>query len=82
MDFLKLSFHGAFLPNEGLSSIGGIFRNHIGLPLLAYADKVTADSPIAAEIHALHQGLILAATFRLRNFLIEGDCANIFNTIN
>lgn len=44
IDSLNLHFDGAFLPNEGLSSIGGILRNYFDLPLLAYASKVIAAS--------------------------------------
>lgn len=42
VDCFKLNFGGAYLSNERKSSVGGILRNHVGLPFLAYAGQISA----------------------------------------
>ena len=82
VDCLKLNFDGAYLSNERWSFVGGIFRNHDGLPFLAYAGQMSASSPIESELQALLHGLIFADKHSIHHLIIEVDCAVIMESMH
>ena len=60
----------------------GIFRNHAGLPFLAYTSQISTSSPVQSELHALLQGLILANKHSVHDLITKGDCDVIMQSMH
>lgn len=51
---IKLNFDGSIQANSGFVCIGGVIRDHLGQNLFAFAEQVFVESPLEAELLALH----------------------------
>lgn len=70
---IKLNTDGSSIGNPGLSGSGGIFRDFLGNWVLGYARNVGLSSPLAAEIWAIRDGLVLAIQRGFQNLIVESD---------
>ncbi|GMI69888.1 hypothetical protein like AT3G25270 [Hibiscus trionum] len=85
LGFLKLNFDGAMAINGNAGGIGGIIRNHLGVVISSYSNRISAGPAIMAELLALKFGLNLVNSLdECKNFRIiaEGDCKLIFDWIS
>ncbi|GKV49249.1 hypothetical protein SLEP1_g56010 [Rubroshorea leprosula] len=70
---IKLNSDGSFIGNPGLSRSGGIFRDSLGNWVLGYARNIGFSSPLAAELWAIRDGLVLAIQKGFHNLIVESD---------
>lgn len=80
MDFIKINVDRSLFAEPKYSGIGGLLRDHYGNLLLHFAKEVLIDSAILIEIHAIREGLLVAAASHwlpTSQFLIESDSANV-----
>lgn len=61
---IKVNIDVSFLGGTGRGGIGGIFRNSNGRVLIQFGKQVSTDSVVHAEIMALREGLVVAATWQ------------------
>lgn len=59
--WFKLNVDGAFRRGKPISGIGGLIRNADSKWTFGFLKSIHADSPIHAELQAIHQGLTFAA---------------------
>ncbi|GLU15130.1 hypothetical protein SLE2022_316500 [Rubroshorea leprosula] len=70
---IKLNSDGSSIGNPGLSGSGGIFRDSLGNWVLGYARNIGFSSPLAAELWAIRDGLVLAIQRGFHNLIVESD---------
>jgi ribonuclease HI len=71
---LKLNFDGSVgSPESNSSSVGGVYRDHVGKFVLGYAEPIEKATSSVAELVALKRGLDLALENGWRDVAIEGD---------
>ncbi|GLU17301.1 hypothetical protein SLE2022_336770 [Rubroshorea leprosula] len=70
---IKLNTDGSSIGNPGLSGSGGIFRDSLGNWVLGYARNIGFSSPLAAELWAIRDGLVLAIQRGFHNLIVESD---------
>lgn len=70
---ITFNFDGAFLPEDGLSSISGMLRDNQARHVLAFAGQMIALLVMETQFLALFEGLNLATHFKLQDLIIEGD---------
>ncbi|GLU12286.1 hypothetical protein SLE2022_289800 [Rubroshorea leprosula] len=70
---IKLNTDGSAKGNPGISTAGGIFRDHHGNWKLGYARKIGWSNSLAAELWAIRDGLQLAITHNFFHIIVESD---------
>ncbi|KAF5931536.1 hypothetical protein HYC85_027707 [Camellia sinensis] len=58
--WLKMNVDGSLAGNPGMAVIGGLIRDHSGMWVMGFCQKVGWASAIKAEIWALWQGINIA----------------------
>jgi len=82
MNMYQLNFDGASKGNPGNSGFGGIFRDHMGAPILTFLGSRGWDTNNSAELEGLWKGLLLAQSKNFFPLIIEGDSQIIINMIS
>ncbi|KAL4379424.1 hypothetical protein GQ457_02G015730 [Hibiscus cannabinus] len=83
--FLKFNVDAAVSGSYGDAGIGGILRNHDGLPLIKFAESVGFSNPTGAELKAIHKACYIFLSSRWRgkgSLIIETDSLLVVNWIN
>ncbi|XP_056699092.1 uncharacterized protein [Spinacia oleracea] len=73
---MKLNVDGAWKSNA-VAGGGGVFRRSTGSWFVGFSSKFTVSSPLAAELYALREGLIIARDFKFEKLEIETDALNL-----
>ncbi|KNA04166.1 hypothetical protein SOVF_202220 [Spinacia oleracea] len=75
-DYLKLNTDGAW---KGLSEAGGggVFRRSSGTWYLGYSSKFNVVSPLATELYAIREGLIMAVEHKVSMLQVETDALSL-----
>ncbi|CAN0852644.1 Putative ribonuclease H protein At1g65750 [Linum grandiflorum] len=77
----KLNFDGSCKGRKGVSSIGGVVRNHRAEFLLGYAEPISTTGSVVAELAALRRGLELVLENGWNNVWLEGDAKSVVEVI-
>lgn len=78
---VKLNTDGASRGNPGIAGAGGVIRDSTGKWLVGYAAHLGMTSNLAAELHALRLGLILAWDEGYRMVICEMDALTMLDLI-
>jgi len=78
---VKLNTDGAARGNPGLAGAGGVIRNSAGQWLVGFAAHLGVCSNVAAELHALRLGLLLAWQEGYRALICEVDAKVILDLL-
>ncbi|XP_008803873.1 uncharacterized protein LOC103717323 [Phoenix dactylifera] len=78
---IRLNFDGASKYGTGDASIGGVYRNHEGVFLFGYAERIGKATSSVAELVAAKRGLELAIKNGWFNIWIEGDAKGVVDLI-
>ncbi|CAI0406908.1 unnamed protein product [Linum tenue] len=78
----KLNFDGSCKGLKGVSSIGGVFRNHKAEFMLGYAEPIGSTTSVVAELAALQRGLELVLENGWSNVWLEGDAKSVVEVIS
>ena len=78
---IKLNFDGASKYGSSDASIGGVYRNHEGVFLLGYAERIGKATSSVAELVAAKRGLELAIKNGWFNIWIEGDAKGVVDLL-
>ncbi|GKV02365.1 hypothetical protein SLEP1_g14812 [Rubroshorea leprosula] len=70
---IKLNTDGSSIGNPSLSGSGGILKDSLGNWVLGYARNIGFSSPLAAELWAIRDGLVLAIQRGFHNLIVESD---------
>ncbi|XP_056682962.1 uncharacterized protein [Spinacia oleracea] len=73
---MKLNVDGAW-KSDVVAGGGGVFRRSTGSWFVGFSSKFTVRSPLAAELYALREGLIIARDFKFEKLEIETDALNL-----
>ncbi|XP_056688698.1 uncharacterized protein [Spinacia oleracea] len=73
---MKLNVDDAWKSNA-VAGGGGVFRRSTGSWFVGFSSKFTVSSPLAAELYALREGLIIARDFKFEKLEIETDALNL-----
>lgn len=76
---IKIYVNSSFSSTAGVSSIRGIFRDHLGSVLLQFAKHIEVISSVHAKILAIREDILIAVASRWSNsmpFEIKSDSAN------
>ncbi|GLT55828.1 hypothetical protein SLA2020_289160 [Shorea laevis] len=65
----KRSAHG----NPGLTSTGGVIRDHLGRWIVGFACKIGCASRLHTKLWGIREGLLLAYQRNIQNFIVEID---------
>ncbi|XP_026431838.1 uncharacterized protein LOC113329082 [Papaver somniferum] len=79
---LKLNIDAAWISANLPTGFSLILRNDAGVLEQGRTGAFTASTPEEAEALGLLQGAKWASEFGLSNFLVEGDCKNLFDYLN
>nr|CAD1823260.1 unnamed protein product [Ananas comosus var. bracteatus] len=79
--YIKLNFDGASKYGTNNASIGGVFRNHEGIFLLGYAERIGKATSSVAELVAAKRGIELALMNSWLDLQIEGDAKAVVDLI-
>ncbi|XP_056683220.1 uncharacterized protein [Spinacia oleracea] len=71
-EFLKLNTDGSWKARNEAGG-GGVFRGATGKWYMGFASKFNAITPLAAELYAVREGLIMAADYGIQNLELETD---------
>ncbi|KAH9750680.1 hypothetical protein KPL71_013964 [Citrus sinensis] len=74
---VKLSVDGCSRGNPGMTTTGGVLRDHQGVVLAAFGSFLGHQSILFAELMALLEGLDLAAQLGFSNLEVESDSATV-----
>ncbi|CAN1165940.1 Putative ribonuclease H protein At1g65750 [Linum perenne] len=80
--WIKLNFDGSCKGENGVSSIGGVIRNHKSEFMLAYAEPICSKTSTLAEMAALQRGLELVRENGWNKVWLEGDAKSIMDIIH
>lgn len=75
-DFIKLNTDGAWKAIN-IAGGGGVFRRPSGTWFLGYSSKYHSVSPLAAELEAVREGLIMAEEYEIRKLEVETDVISL-----
>lgn len=78
---IKLNFDGASKCGSHSASIGGVYRNHEGMFMLGYAERIGRATSSVAEFVAARRGLELALENGWFNIWLEGDAKNVVDFV-
>lgn len=78
---VKLNFDGASKYGTSDASIGGVYRNHEGVFLFGYAERIGKATSSVAELVAAKRGLELAIENGWYNIWIEGDARGVVDLL-
>ncbi|XP_056688018.1 uncharacterized protein [Spinacia oleracea] len=73
---MKLNVDGAW-KSDAVAGGGGVFRRSTGSWFVGFSSKFTVHTPLAAELYALREGLIIAKDFKFDKLEIETDALNL-----
>ncbi|XP_056688797.1 uncharacterized protein [Spinacia oleracea] len=79
-EFLKLNTDGSWKAKNEAGG-GGVFRGATGKWYMGYASKFNAITPLAAELYAVREGLIMAADYGIQNLELETDAQLLVNML-
>ncbi|KAI3446364.1 hypothetical protein Pfo_003029 [Paulownia fortunei] len=79
--WFKLNTDGASRRTEGTAGAGGIIRDHLGDPILAFQDFIGPASSIFSELYALNRGLQLALIRGITHLWIEIDALAVIHIL-
>ena len=78
---IKLNFDGASKVGNNNASIGGVYRNHEGVFLLGYSERIGKATSSVAEFVAARRGLELALENGWLNIWLEGDAKTVVDFV-
>ncbi|KAJ1409311.1 Ribonuclease H domain [Sesbania bispinosa] len=81
LGWIKLNTDGSVNAHHHLVACGGIFRNHHGNFVLAFAQKLAPTSILEAELLAILYGLELAWTRQFNKLLVEVDSTSAIRLV-
>jgi len=81
INMIQLNFDGASKGNPRSSGFRGVFKDHLGTPLLPFLGLKGWDTNNSAELEGLWQGLTLAHDRGFFPLIIEGDSQIIINMV-
>lgn len=79
--WVKVNTHGSFKSGDRVG-IGGVFRDHSGVPIEAFASHSYFASSIAAEILAVIEAIRIAWVRDWNNVWLETDSALVVHLLN
>ncbi|XP_056691001.1 uncharacterized protein [Spinacia oleracea] len=79
-EFLKLNTDGSWRAQNDAGG-GGVFRGATGKWYMGYSSKFNAITPLAAELYAIREGLIMAADYGILNLEVETDAQALLNLL-
>ncbi|KAJ1400460.1 Ribonuclease H domain [Sesbania bispinosa] len=80
--WIKLNSDGSSVVSTYQGACGGIFRNHHGNFILAYATHLQNVSPLEAELIGILKGLQFAWRNKYNNLIVEVDSAHVIRLLN
>ena len=78
--YLKLNVDGSF--RDGRATFAGVLRDHRGVWMWGFTGVSHVSSSLAAELHALSQGLMLLIQRHAFRTLIEPDSSEAINLLH
>lgn len=69
---MKLNTDGSWRAHNDAGG-GGVFRGATGNWYVGFSSKFNALTPLAAELHAMREGLLMAQEYEIQNLEIETD---------
>lgn len=73
----KINADGTFRSGKPISGIGGLIRNADSNWTFGFIKSIHADSPIYAELQAIHQGLTIAVEYIFTPLEVETDSTDV-----
>ncbi|XP_021852886.2 uncharacterized protein [Spinacia oleracea] len=74
--FIKLNTDAAWRSKD-LACGGGVFRSIFGSWILGYSSKFNVNTPLAAELYAIREGLVIAKDHMCNKVEIETDALQL-----
>lgn len=78
--WLKMNVDASFISTHRAAT-GGIIRDHSGVLIRAFSEKIVAPSPLCAELFAILSGLNLASDHHCTHLILESDCKHAVDLI-
>lgn len=82
LDEIKVNCDGSYLQSSGNAGIGIIWRNHPGIFIKGWCERVTDNSGLMAKIIACQKAVSLMQSDYHRHNVIEIDCQDFYKALS